>query len=207
MNRETKILLAVAGILVVAVAALFLLGGSSKTASVSNAGSNLIRDDSAQTAPGAKVSVVEFGDYQCPACAAAEPTITELRQQYPQVNFVFRNFPLRQHKNAEITSEAAEAAGAQGKYWEMNVQLYANQNQWAESNDPLPLLVNYATAIGLDVNKFKSDVQNNVFAEKLKRDVADGNALNVTGTPTFFVNGKQVQVSGLKAAIDQALSQ
>src|SRR5271154_7108858 len=102
----------------------------------------LVHSDSHQTNPGAKVTVVEFGDYQCPACEAAYPITKEVLANYGnKINFVFRNFPLPQHANAEVAAEAAEAANAQGKFWEMHDKLYDTQNDWADLSNPLDKFV------------------------------------------------------------------
>jgi len=161
---------------------------------------------------GAKVTLVEFGDYQCPACGAAYPAIKQAVDAYKtnsNFNFVFRNFPLPQHANALIAAEAAEAAGAQGKYWEMHDALYTNQNEWAESSDPLSFFVKYATAIGLDANKFKSDVSANKYKDVISADQSDDTKLGLDHTPTVFLNGVEatdLSVAGLKAKIDPLLA-
>lgn len=208
MGKEAKILMAVAAVVAVAVSALLIVSAQNK-AEPSKSGSDFVREDSYQTAKGAKVTAVEFGDYQCPACALAEPTWEQLMQEYKdRVNFVFRNFPLPQHNNAEISAEAAEAAGEQGKFWEMHNKIYAAQKEWETSTNSLSLFISYAQAIGLDVNKFKADVEAKKFSAKIQRDIADGNTVGVTGTPTFYVNGEKVpNYENLKAAIDKALAQ
>ena len=152
----------------------------------------LVHTNSHQTNPGAKVSLVEFGDYQCPACGAAYQPIKALTTQYASnkdFNFVFRNFPLPMHPNAPMAAEAAEAAGAQGKYWEMHDKLYETQNDWADVSNPLSMFVGYAQGLGLNVSQFQSDVEANKYASVISADQADGNSANVNATPTFFVNG------------------
>ncbi len=171
----------------------------------------LIREDSNQTSPKAKFSIVEFGDFQCPSCKEAHPVMKEIMKTYgDKVNFVFRNFPLPQHKNAQIASEAAEAAGAQNKYWEMYDKLYENQDKWSESTDPLEIFAGYAKDLNLNVDKFKEDVKNEKFKEKINKDQTDGNTLQVNSTPTFFINGQMVvgipNPEALKAVIDQSLA-
>ena len=161
---------------------------------------------------GAKVTMVEFGDYQCPACAADYPVFKQIMETYknnPEFNFVFRNFPLQQHKNALPAAEAAEAAGAQGKYWQMYDELYANQNFWAESKDPQTVFVTYATAIGLDVNKFKQAVASNAYQQNIEDDLTDVRALNLDHTPTVFLNGEEqtsIDFNTLKGKIDNLLN-
>lgn len=155
---------------------------------------SLVRDNSHTTGKiGSKVTVVEFGDYQCPGCGAAHPILKQVIEKYKgneNFNFVFRNFPLESiHPNARISSEAAEAAGAQGKFWEMHDMLYENQNDWVSSETPLDVFSGYAAAIGIDVEKFKQSVTQHLFTDVIDADISDANAVQVQGTPTFFING------------------
>jgi protein-disulfide isomerase len=155
----------------------------------------LVREDSNKVAStSAKVTIVEFGDYQCPACAMADPTVTQVIRQYVRVdplkvNVVFRNFPLPQHKNALISAEAAEAAGEQGKYWEMHSLLYEHQKAWENLNNPIEVFVGYAKDLNLNIDQFKQSVESNKYAEKINKDKQDGLKLGVNSTPTFYING------------------
>lgn len=175
----------------------------------------LIRPTSHSTvSPNAKVNIVEFGDFQCPACAAAYPIVEQLLALYkdnPQVNFVSRNFPLSQHQYALLTAEAAEAAGAQGKFWEMYRLIYTNYDQWVNSADPMSILVGYATQLKLDVNRFKTEVTANKYSAIIEQDKQDGLALGISSTPTFFINGvKEVGIQNFadfKNRVDAALAQ
>ena len=162
----------------------------------------------------AKVTLVEFGDYQCPACAQAEPVIEQVRRDYQDADFrfVFRNFPLAMHQNAQPAHEAAEAAGAQGKFWEMHDILYRNQNAWANSSDPISQFEQYAKEIGVeDLNKFSNEVKSHAYAAKIQADIKDGGTLGVTATPTFFLNGKKMDgvqsYEDLKREIDGLLAE
>jgi len=202
MTQETKV---ISGIGVVTVAILvgaifFLSKPSEDTATVLSADPKVfVREDSHSIAPNpAKVTIVEFGDYQCPACAALQPTVKELILRFTpkkseQVNIVYRHFPLPQHKYALISAEAAEAAGEQGKFWEMHEKLYETQTQWAESNNPLEIFVGYAKDLGLNIEQFKQAVESNKFASKIQQDKNDGVALGINSTPTFFINGKKLE--------------
>lgn len=211
MSNEVKILGGL-GILTVAAVVLlaFLSGGSTPKQAPSNA--NLVPADAYQTGPtNAKVTVVEFGDFQCPACGEEAATVKELRTEYAgKVNFVFRHFPLSIHANAQIGAEAAEAAGAQGKFWQMYDLLYSSQSQWVDSTDPVSLFVGYAQSLGLDTTTFKSDVDNYKYVTKIRRDMADGSTLGVTATPTFYVNGIQyigtMPLNNFQNVINQDLS-
>ena len=217
MTNEAKILGGI-GILtiVIVIAAAFLFGGKSSPDSnqtpVSTAQQKiLIRKDSHEiTAPAAKVTLVEFGDFQCPACGAAYPIVTQILNNYKgKINFVFREYPLPVHQNADAAAEAAEAAGAQGKFFEMYNLLYSNQNSWGDSTSPMDYFTKYAQGLHLNMNKFKSDVQSKKYAGKIQQDQNDGNTLGVNATPTFYINGVQ-QVGGLpysdfKSKIDAAI--
>lgn len=215
LTQEIKALLAVAVVtLAIIVGAIFLLTKSSSTTPQSSAPLDekiLIREDSYKIATeSAKVTIVEFGDYQCPACAAVHPNVKQLLQNYAgKVNYVVRNFPLPQHKNALISAEAAEAAGVQGKFWEMHDKLYETQEEWAEENEPLNKFIEYAKDLGLDTVKFEADIKANKYQDKIKRDYTDGNNLRLTFTPTFFINGQKLETvpsyEEFKAKIDPLL--
>lgn len=160
----------------------------------------------------AKVNIVEFGDYQCPACGAAYPIVEQVLAQYKNnsnVNYVFRNFPLPQHQFAPLAAEAAEAAGAQGNYWGMYNLLYTNQNTWVNSSDPLSIFVTYATQLKLDAVRFKSEVQASKYADIINQDQQAGLALGINATPTFYINGFQAvgiqSVDDFKSRIDAEL--
>ena len=160
----------------------------------------------------AKVNIVEFGDYQCPACAYASPIVQQLVEAYkdnPNVNFVFRNFPLPQHSNAMVSAEAAEAARAQGKFLEMSEMLYGRQNEWSGSSKALEVFTGYARELGLDVKAFTDSVNQKKFQDIIVKDRSDGQALGVNSTPSFFINGKKVagipSFDGFKKKIEEKL--
>jgi len=140
------------------------------------------------------VKLVEYGDFQCPACAAYEPAVAQVRQKYgDQITFQFRNFPLTQiHPNAIASARAAEAADIQGKYWEMHDLLYQNQKEWEAVTDTVTVFNQYATQLGLDVNKFKSDFKSSAINDRVQNDLKEGLRLEVSSTPTFFLNGKKI---------------
>ncbi|MFE2756107.1 DsbA family protein [Actinosynnema sp. NPDC059335] len=152
---------------------------------------------------GDKVTLVEFLDFQCPACASYYANITkELERDYQgRITFVTRNFPLQMHPLAVPAARAAEAAGKQGKFAEMYHALYDGFDQWAvdgqSTSDDLPRATakfeEFATAIGLDLARFRADVASPEVQEIIDRDVADGRELGVSSTPTFFVNGEKFQ--------------
>jgi len=138
----------------------------------------------------AKVTLIEFGDFECPVCGTTYPVINDIVTKYKadsNFNYVFRNFPLPQHTNAPISASAAEAAASQGKYFEMIGQLYTNQDEWSGSVDPVSSFTKYAQNLGLDVNKFTSDTTSYKYYNNVQQDLADGNALGLNATPTFYL--------------------
>ncbi|HTL39413.1 MAG TPA: thioredoxin domain-containing protein [Methylomirabilota bacterium] len=157
----------------------------------------------------AKVTLVEFGDYQCPFCAAAHPTVKTLVDKYksnPDFNFIFREFPLSQHPNAQAAAEAAESAGVQGKYWEMHDLLYDHQNDWSGTFNPNSTFESYAQQLGLDGSKFKTDLETGAYIDNITQDELDGEALGVNATPTFYLNGQQISdYKTLDASVSAAL--
>lgn len=176
---------------------------------------SIIRDHNYMTGSlDAKVTLVEFADYQCPACAAANPILKQIISEYrnnPDFNFVFKNFPLDSiHPQARIAAEAAEAAGEQGKYWEMNELLFVNQSQWSGNNGALDIFVQYAQQIGVEnIDQFRQSVQMRKYNEIISADVSDGNSLGVNSTPTIFINGQKLadyQYQTLKDRIEQLLN-
>jgi protein-disulfide isomerase len=136
----------------------------------------------------ARVTIVEFGDFECHFCTKAMSDLHELRQQYPDdVRIVFMNYPLPNHKNAQLAAEASLAAGEQGKFWEMHDLLLANPEGLSREN-----LDGYARTIGLDVKRFAQDLDTHVFAARVSKDKAMAEELGIEGTPTFFINGRRI---------------
>jgi protein-disulfide isomerase len=143
-----------------------------------------------------KVLLVEYGDIQCPSCGELHPQLKPLLDYYKEsLSFVFRNFPLTSiHPNALAAATAAEAAGLQGKYWEMNNLLYDDQNAWAQSDATARTAAfkGYAQSLGLNADKFVEDFDNPAVQTKIKFDMAIGNKLNVRATPTVYLQGKEI---------------
>jgi len=134
----------------------------------------------------ARVTLVEYGDYQCPSCLQAYPIMIDIQEHLGDaMRLVFRNFPITTvHPNAQHAAEAAEAAGAQGKFWEMHDELYEHQAHLEDAH-----LLAYAAEIGLDTGRFKRDLETHAFAPRVREDVQSGIKSGVNGTPTFFING------------------
>lgn len=146
----------------------------------------------------AKVRIIEYGDFQCPGCGSAAPILKAVAEKYKDdVAFVFRNFPLPIHGNARAAAAAAEAAGLQGKYWEMHDALYANQNYWSNQSGAtrLDTFADYAVTFGIDREKFLSDIKEGSIETKINFDKALGTKAGVTGTPSIYVNGKSADQS------------
>jgi protein-disulfide isomerase len=148
---------------------------------------------------------VEFSDFQCPYCARANGVLKQVEQRYAgKVRVVFRHFPLPSHKEAAKAAEAAGCAGAQGRFWEMHDKLFANQRAQAASD-----LKRYAAEIGLDGGPFDRCLDSGSYAKVVEEDVAEGRRHGVTGTPTFFVNGRLLSGAApfevLALAIDEEL--
>jgi protein-disulfide isomerase len=162
----------------------------------------------------APVQIEEFGDYQCPPCGQFHPIAKRIMNDYgDRIRFSFRNYPLTQiHKNAAIAARAAEAAGQQGKFWEMHDLLYERQTEWSKADDARPLFIQYAQQLGLDVNRFQQDIDGAVAGMRVAQDADLGNLRGVKGTPTLFLNGREVQFEQfmdydkLRAIIDAALA-
>jgi protein-disulfide isomerase len=153
----------------------------------------------------APVTIVEFSDFQCPYCVAAEPEITSLLKAYPrQVRFIFKEFPLEIHSQADLAAAAAIAANKQGKFWIMHDAMFANHNDLSREN----ILV-LAKDNGLDMKKFESDIDSTEVRETVVRDVQDGNRAGVEGTPTIFINGQRyngpIVLATLKPILDAEL--
>lgn len=216
MNREVKILGLVA-ILIIAMGAFLILQKppARDLPGVPLDSQNLMRDTSHMTGKAdAKVTLVEFADFQCPACAAAHPVVKQILETYKDntdFNFVSRNFPLSGiHKYAMDSAGAAEAAGRQGKYWEMHNILFERQTEWAVPQ-ALEYFVQYAAQLGLDAEKLRQEVRDKKYADIINTDYADGTALSVNSTPTFFLNGQRLvgvpKYEDLKKSIDEQLAQ
>lgn len=212
LPKEYKILIAIAVGAIVLGFLLFYFGdsNSSKTVPLVDRADAFYKGNK-----DAKVVINEFSDFQCPACRAAESTINKIMLSYPEkIKFVFRHFPLDNHSLSRVAAEAVEAAGNQGKFWEMHDMLYDRQNEWGDfskklsEQQALEIFKNYAKELNLDVEKFYSDVSNKAHNSIINKDYNDGLASGVKATPTFFVNGQAIKAptyEAIKQAIDAAL--
>lgn len=159
----------------------------------------------------APVTLVEYGDFQCPACALYKPLVEQvIADAGPEkLRFVFRHFPLPSHFNAIPASKAAEAAGEQNKFWEMYNLLYERQQEWSASSTVKATFTRYAQEIGLDVEKFATDFESPAIASKINSHYKGGVKAGINATPTFFVNGKKINspqtFNEFKKIIDDAV--
>lgn len=193
MTQDVKVL-TVIGVLTIAIlfGAVFFLSKSDKPPQKSPpVDINLLTKNAKHTIlnNGAKVTITEFADFQCPACAIAYPSIKQILKDYGnRINYAYRFFPLPQHKNALIAIYAAESASEQGKFWEMHDILFEKQSEWGESTNPSEFFIKYASELQLDINKFSQSMSKNNFNDIIKTDTNDAISLGVSSTPTIYVN-------------------
>lgn len=158
----------------------------------------------------AAVTLEEFGDFQCPPCGKLAGPLKEIEKDYgSRLRVIFRNFPFSVHQHAHEAACAAEAAGLQGRFWEMHDLLYREQDMWAQSKEVQSLFNSYAGTIGLDIERFKKDAASPQVKARIEADRKHGEALGVKNTPTIFINNQPVPPSSLnptalRAAIDAA---
>ena len=187
----------------VGVLGILVMTSNTKKVDVSSVDSNAVvkaSDDNGNIADhvfgkaDSKVVLIEYGDYQCPGCKSAYPTAKSLSEKYKdQMAFVFRNFPLTSiHPNAKAAASAAEAAGLQGKFWEMHDELYESQDSWKSltSSTRGEYFKSLATKQGVDAGKYDTDYTNENVNKKIAFDLELGKKAGVSGTPTFYLNGK-----------------
>lgn len=194
MSNERKFLIGagIVTILVMAAGVFFFSRGQSNETASENVPFTEILKDSIHTKgeASAEAKIVEFGDFQCPACGQSYPIVKQfLKDKGDKVYFVFKNYPLVQvHPNAVPSARAAEAAGKQGKYWQMHDILYEKQTEWSALADPTQKFEGYAKSLGLNLDQFKKDMGEAIGV--INRDAALAKKAGVNSTPTFFINGK-----------------
>ncbi len=156
----------------------------------------------------AKVVIVEYADFQCPACKIYSSLLKQTVEAYKgEVAVVYRHYPLIEiHSRAIISAKAAEAAGMQGKFFEMANSLYENQEEWVKSNNPEKLFSLYASVLKLDIKKFESDMKLQVVEEKIAGQRLQAKKLNLSGTPSLFVNGKLIPLPQSGAEFQQVIN-
>ena len=160
----------------------------------------------------AATTLIEYSDFQCPACGSYYPIVKKVSEDLgAKVRFAYRHFPLPQHKNAKLAATVAEAAGLQGKFWEMHDLIFQNQSDWSEDKNAAILFAKYAQDVGLDLARFQTDVASGDIKAKIENDYKSGVKAGVDSTPSFFLNGKKItnprNYDEFKNAIEQALGQ
>ncbi len=163
--------------------------------------------------PNAAVTLEEFADFQCGACAGAHPTMNEIKSLYgSRIHFIYRNFPLEiaAHDKSYEAALAASAAGMQNKFWDMQNMLFSNQKAWTSDPTYKQIWKGYAQKIGLDMAKWENDMNGFGAKNRVEADIARGKAISITSTPTLFINGVSVsfadmKVESLKTLIDAEL--
>ena len=211
-----------AAVVIVLLGSLIYLSNKNKVSiDVSNVTSNSVVAASEQSGnigdhvsgnPDHKVILVEYGDFQCPGCGGMYPTVKELTEKYKgELTFVFRNFPITSiHPNARAAAAVAEAAGKQGKYWQMHDKLYEGQKSWENlrSDKRTAFFEAYARDLGLNTDTFMADLASSSVTQKINFDQALAKKDNVTSTPTFYLDDKQISQDtwGDKAKFEQAIT-
>lgn len=209
MSTESKFFIGIGAVtLILIIAGVFFLGkGNAKPKAETNFDTAKLTEKATHTKgnPQSSFIIVEFADIQCPACRAAQPIMDKvIEANKEKVYFVFRHYPLSIHQNSKLAAQAAEAAGAQGKFFEMIDLEYDKQADWSEKSNPREIYRQYAKDLGLDLNKFNDDMEK--LKTHIEEDYALGNRAGVQSTPTFFINGKirpgVIQETELQQLID-----
>lgn len=215
MKKELKIVIGMIALIVIGFVSANVIFSRSQTKQLPNALSlnlpeQLVRSNSyAKGKLDSSTTLIEFLDPECESCAAFYPMVKDLLRDYEgKIRFVVRYMAF--HKSSVIAIAATEAAGMQGKYWEMQELLFARAHEWSHRDSPDPeIFKSFASDLGLNREKFDADLKNPVWSEKAQRDMADGQTLGVQGTPSFFVNQNPVaelSIEALRSAIESSLS-
>jgi len=209
MKRNLPIIIILL-VLVVAVGAFFVMTRSATNPTANTNGFSTAPSTTTAAPPGAQpphtlgpatapVRLEEFGDFECPPCGLLHPILVKMHQEFgDKLQITFRQFPLvPTHQHALSAASAAEAAGLQGKFWEMHDKLYENQKTWHDAFDVRPIFEDFAKQIGLDVARFKEDINSDIVGQRISLDGIRGHAMNVKGTPTVFINGREIPFESL----------
>ncbi|THG31032.1 DsbA family protein [Naasia lichenicola] len=216
LSRRAQVLIsiAIAAALIVLTGVVVTVNNAQNVPAELDGGPALIRDTSHRLSDPelSSATLVEFLDFECESCGAAYPFVEQLREEYAdQVTFIVRYFPIQSHRNSYNAAYAAEAAARQGKFEEMYARLFETQSGWGEKQESTPeVFRNLAVELELDMAQYDADIVDSELQERVAVDQQDGLALDVTGTPTFFLDGKKLEVSTTDefiAAIDVAVRQ
>lgn len=195
--------------------AFFFSGDGSQTTGISPVTDTALLVSDTENIKGAtqsaEVTVVEFSDLQCPACRAAHPLVTQLMQQHgDKVQFVYRHFPLESiHKNAKYAAQFAQAATAQGKFWEVVDALFENQDKWADLSSKEELntaFLSYLEGLEIDKTALLAKIEDTSVISRVEQDIIDGNKIGINATPTFFVNGVPTSAPQLVTAVESIVT-
>ena len=202
-------------VVVAVIIGVFVLAGGKKTSGDSKFTGDprqVQTDDWTEGPTGAKVTLIEYGDFQCPGCGALFPALEQIKAEMgDKFLFVFRHFPLTSiHPNAMAAHRAAEAAGQQGKFFAMHDLLYARQVQWSNASSAASIFETYASELALNAEQFKTDVASQEVFDKIARYQDSGNQLGLTSTPTLLLNGQKIDnpasVDELQQVLNDAIS-
>lgn len=181
------------------VAFIILIGGTLIYAAKNDSGlaEDVALADKVKGNPEAEVVLEEYSDFQCPACASFVPILEEVAEKYgDKLRIEFHHYPLIQiHPNAVLSAQAAEAAGIQGKFWEMHDVLFERQAAWSSSVNPRSTFVAYAEELGLNTEQFESQINSNAIREVVQSDLREARTQGMTGTPTFLLNGEKMTIA------------
>ena len=200
-------------VIFLAITGLFIFTNKKNSSSGSTTSTNTGVSNHTEGNSSSKVHLVVYGDFQCSVCEQMYPIETQVLQKYlGQITFTFKHFPLDSaHPNARAASRAAEAAGLQGKFFEMHDLLYGNQNLWINSSNPQTIFDKFATSLSLNITKFDADFSSGAVNSTINADYQEGVSKGVDGTPTYFLNGTKLNnenifsVDQFSAVIDQAI--
>lgn len=198
------------GIITVIFVGVLIFKGNKKNDINSSGGNAATNHVIGTTAKG--FTLLEYGDYQCPYCGLFHPTVKQVVEKYKdRVAFQFRNYPLQQHQNAFAAARAAEAAGKQGKFWEMHDLLYETQSNWESTSSAQSKFSEFAKTLGLNTERFKTDYVSSAVNNAINADKHEFDKLKLRiATPTFLLNGKQIQpdnsVESFSKILDEAIA-
>ena len=212
MKNKISLWLVVAVVIIGSIFAIIKLASLSPSSESNLTASAISDNENARGDKTAKVTLIEYSDFQCPACASYHPILKKVNDDLSaQVRFAYRHFPLLQHKNAKLAATVAEASEKQGKFWEMHDIIFQNQSDWSEEKNASVIFAKYAVEIGLNLEQFQSDLDSDEIKAKIESDYKSGIRAGVNSTPSFFLNGKKMEnprnYDDFKNAIEQALGQ
>jgi protein-disulfide isomerase len=191
---------------IVGVLAAVLFGGATWYSGTQNDKSNegVVIGDYIKGNPEATVTLVEYSDFQCPACAAFQPVVKDILSTYgDKIRFEYRHYPLPIHNFSQQAAVAVEAAGQQDKFYEFHDKVFENQKEWSSSATPQAFFIKYAQELGLDVELFKTHLKSSILRDEVRNDLNKAKELGLTSTPTFYLNGEKMQIETFEDFVGQ----